>query len=374
MKFSASSSALTSRLQAISRVINPKSINPILQDFLFRTEGLKLVITASDNDTTLETEIELTESEKDAQIAIPAKTLLDALKEIPEQPLSFEINDDTQEITVKYMNGQYVLIGHNADEYPLPAVTAVDCTNIQISAPVFQAGIARCLFAVADDELRPVMNGIFLDMNADGITFVASDGHKLVCNRNMDFHAEGKSSFILPKRPAALIKALIDNETETVEISFDNRISVITVHNYRMVSRLIEGRYPNYNSVIPQNNPHKLTIDRQTMINALKRVSVFSPASSGLVKLRIQDGQLVISAQDLDFSTSATESLSCIYDGMPMSIGFKAGFLIDILNNTPGQEIVFQLADPSRAGVVVPAQQEDNESLLMLLMPMVLND
>ncbi|MCQ2111201.1 MAG: DNA polymerase III subunit beta, partial [Bacteroidaceae bacterium] len=214
----------------------------------------------------------------------------------------------------------------------------------------------------------------YLDMNTDGITFVASDGHKLVCNRNMDFHAEGKASFILPKRPAALIKALIDNETESVGISFDNRISVITVHNFRMVSRLIEGRYPNYNSVIPQNNPHKLTIDRQTMVNALKRVSVFSPASSGLVKLRIQEGQLEISTQDLDFSTSANESLACMYEGMPMSIGFKAGFLIDILNNTPGQEIVFQLADPSRAGVVVPAQQEENESLLMLLMPMVLND
>ncbi len=373
MRFSVSSSALTGKLQAISRVINPKSINPILQDFLFRTDGNTLTVTAADNDTTLETSIELIESDKNAQVALPAKTLLDALKEIPEQPLTFQINDETHEITVIYLNGQYVMIGHDADEYPQPSVLATDATSHTVSASVFSTGISRCTFAVADDELRPVMNGVFLDFSPEYLAFVASDGHKLVCDKNSSYKSAERSSVILPKRPAMLIKSLMGTEGD-ITISFDNRSAMVSMNGYNMVCRLIEGRYPNYNSVIPSNNPHRLTIDRATIISALRRVSVFSPASSGLIRLRIKDNQLVISTQDLDFSTSATETLACQYDGAPMSIGFKAGFLIDILNNMPGQEIIFKLTDPSRAGIVVPSEQDENDDLLMLLMPMVLND
>ena len=328
MNFTVSSSALSSRLQAISRVINPKAIYPILEDFLFRIEGGKLTVTAADNDTTLETIIDLVESNADGQIALPAKTLLDALKEIPEQPLTFNVNDSTFEITVNYQNGEYKMVGQNADEYPTPAVLKEDAVSLSLSAQIISDGLARTVFATADDELRPVMNGIFFDINEEGATFVASDGHKLVCNRNSNVKADGKSSFILP----------------------------------------------NYASVIPQNNPHRLIMDRQTLVTALRRVSVFSPASSGLIKLRIEKDKVDISAQDIDFSTSAKESLSCQYEGVAMSIGFKAAFLIDILNNIPSQEIIFQLADPSRAGVIVPAEQAQGENLLMLLMPMVLND
>ncbi len=373
MRFSVSSSTLSSRLQAISRVINPKSINPILQDFLLRTEGNILTVTAADNDTTLETTVELTDSESDAQIALPAKTMLDALKEIPDQPLTFEIDDNTHETVVKYLNGQYVIMGHDADEYPQPSVLATDATSHTIPASVFASGISRCIFAVADDELRPVMNGVYVDFDTECLAFVASDGHKLVCDKNSSYKSPERAAVILPKRPASMIKSLLGSDGD-VTISFDNRSAMISMSGYRMVCRLIEGRYPNYNSVIPANNPHKLTIDRATLISALKRVSVFSPASSGLIRLRIKDNQLTISTQDLDFSTSATETLACQYEGAPMSIGFKAGFLIDILNNTPGQEIIFKLADPSRAGVVVPSEQEENDNLLMLLMPMVLND
>jgi len=374
MKFTVSSSALASSLQAINRVINPKSINPILLDFLFKTEDGKLVVTASDNDTTIEATVELAECDKDARVVVPSKTMLDALKEIPEQPLQFEINDTTYEITVKYMNGEYNMVGHNADEYPLPAVLATEYTTHTIDAEIFSEGISRSIFAVADDELRPVMNGIYLDFTPEGVAFVASDGHCLACDKCELYKSEEKSSFILPKRPAATIKNLIGNDVETVTLSFDNRICEVTVGDFRMVTRLIEGRYPNYNAVIPKNNPFKLTIDRQILVNALKRVSVFSPSNSGLIRMRLQEGELEISAQDLDFSTSAKETLACQYEGSPMSIGFKSGLLVEILNTIPGQEAIIQLADPSRAGIVLPAEQQEGENLLMLLMPMVLND
>lgn len=374
MNFTVSSSALASRLQAISRVINPKAIFPILEDFLFRIEDGKLTVTAADNDTTLETVVEIAESDKNGQIALPAKTLLDALKEIPEQPLVFQINESSYEVTVKYQNGEYKMVGQNADEYPTPAVLQEGAVSLEISAQILSEGLARTIFATADDELRPVMNGIFFDINENGTTFVASDGHKLVCNRNETVQASGKSSFILPKKPASLFRSLIGKDAENITVAFDSRTAHFSLPEFRMVCRLIDGRYPNYGSVIPQNNPHRLIIDRQTLVTALRRVSVFSPASSGLIKLRIEKDKVDISAQDIDFSTSAKESLACQYDGVPMSIGFKAAFLIDILNNMPGQDITIQLADPSRAGVIVPNEQTEGKSLLMLLMPMVLND
>jgi len=374
MNFTVSSSALASRLQAISRVINPKAIFPILEDFLFRIEDGKLTVTAADNDTTLETVVEIAQSDKNGQIALPAKTLLDALKEIPEQPLIFQVNESSYEVVVKYQNGEYKMVGQNADEYPTPAVLQEGAVSLEISAQILSEGLTRTIFATADDELRPVMNGIYFDINENGATFVASDGHKLVCNRNETVQASGKSSFILPKKPASLFRSLIGKDAENISIAFDSRTAHFSLPEFRMVCRLIDGRYPNYSSVIPQNNPHHLVMDRQTLVTALRRVSVFSPASSGLIKLRIERDKVDISAQDIDFSTSAKESLACQYDGVPMSIGFKAAFLIDILNNMPGQDITIQLADPSRAGVIVPNEQTEGKSLLMLLMPMVLND
>ena len=375
MNFTVSSQALSSRLQAISRVINPKSIYPILENFLFRIENGKLTVTAADNDTTLEAVIELNECDADGQIALPAKSMVDSLKEIPEQPIRFQIDTETFSTTIKYQNGEYNIIGQNADEYPPPAVLQEEFTQFGINSQILLDSMSRTIFATADDELRPVMNGIYFDINADGATFVASDGHKLVCSKNSQVQANGKSSFILPKKPATLLRSLLSKDgSENVSVEFDSRIARFSMPEFSMVCRLIDGRYPNYVSVIPQNNPHHLTIDRQAMLNALRRVSVFSQAASELIKFKIDRDSVDISAQDIDFSTSAKESIVCQYDGVPMSIGFKASFLIDILNNTPGQEVIFQLADPSRAGVIVPAQQNEGESLLMLLMPMVLND
>ena len=374
MNFKVSSSALTSRLQAISRVINPKSIYPILEDFLFRIGSGKLIATAADGDTTLETEIELIESEGKGRIALNAKTILDALKEIPEQPLEFSINESSYETVIKYQNGEYLMVGQNADEYPGTANFPGEKVSIEIEAPILADGLTRTIFATADDDLRPVMSGIYFDIDEEGITFVASDGHKLVCCKNATLSGKVKSSFILPKKPASLFRSIIGKEAETIKIEFDSRIARFVLEDFHMVCRLIDGHYPNYLSVIPRNNPYHLTIDRQTLVNALRRVSVFAPEGSGLVKFRIEENNVHISTQDIDFSTSANETLTCQYEGVAMSIGFKANFLIEILNNIPGQEITIWLADPSRAGVFIPTEQSDNENLLMLLMPMVLND
>lgn len=372
MKFTASSSALSNQLQAIGRVINAKNTLPALECFLLSIEGKTLTITAADNETTLEAILKLSESDSDGQIAISSKTLADALKEIPDQPLTFEINENTYEVCIKYMNGVYNMVGQNPEEYPSPAVLKENVVSFEINSDTLSEGITRALFATAEDELRPVMNGIYFDINPEDLTFVASDGHKLVRNRLLSVNSQGKSAFILPKKPASLLKSLLLKGTDNVSISFDERNAIFSMPGRRMVCRLIEGRYPNYNSVIPQNNPNRLTIDRLVMLSALRRVAVFSSQSSNLVKLRLKDNQIVISAQDLDFSTSAMETLTCQYDGNPMSIGFKSNFLIDILANISGQEIVIQLADPSRAGVIVPAEQLENEDLLMLLMPMML--
>ena len=374
MKFTVSSTALFSRLQAISRVINSKNSLPILDCFLLELRDGTLFMTASDNETTLSTSIEVNQADGDGRFAVNSKTLLEALKEISEQPLHFSINPNNLEITVQYMNGKYSLMGQNADDYPEAPSLGENTVDLSVGTDLLLDNINRCLFATADDELRPVMNGIYFDISADDITLVASDGHKLVRCKNFQAHGEGKSAFILPKKPANMLKNLLPKEEGDVRICFDDRNATFTTDNYYLICRLIEGRYPNYNSVIPQNNPHRATIDRTGFISALRRVSVFSSQASSLIKLNLTQDTMKISAQDIDFSTSAEETVECQYDGNAMSIGFKSNFLIDILNNIASTHIIIELADPSRAGVIVPEEQSDDEDLLMLLMPMMLND
>ena len=318
MKFIVSSTSLFSHLQAISRVINSKNSLPILDCFLLELKDGTLLMTASDNETTLSTSIEVNEFDGDGRFAVSSRTLLEALKEIPEQPLTFQVNLDSLEITVQYQNGQYSLMGQNANEYPQPQDLGTNAVQLTIPAEVLMNGVNRCIFATADDELRPVMNGIYFDITSEDITLVASDGHKLVRNKTYAAHGNEKAAFILPKKPANLLKNLLPKEQGDVQIGFDDRNAMFTLENYQMVCRLIEGRYPNYNSVIPQNNPHKAVIDRTTLISALRRVSVFSSQASSLIKLNLSDNQINISAQDIDFSTSAEETVICQYDGNPM--------------------------------------------------------
>ncbi len=374
MRFLVSSTTLFSHLQAISRVINSKNSLPILDCILIELNDGTITMTASDSETTLSTSIEVSEYEGEGRFAISSKTILEALKENPEQPLNFNINTETMEITVKYPNGKYSMMAQNGDEYPLPKQMGSEVVNLTMAADVMLTGINRCIFATADDELRPVMNGIYFDINQQDVTLVSSDGHKLVRNKSFASTGNEKAAFILPKKPSNLLKNLLPKEQGDVQICFDDKNAMFTMENYQMTCRLIEGRYPNYSSVIPQNNPHKAVVDRAIFISALKRVSVFSSQASSLIKLSLKENSMTISAQDIDFSTSAEETLICQYDGKDMSIGFKSSFLIDILNNISSQNVIIELADPSRAGLIVPEEQEENEDLLMLLMPMMLND
>jgi DNA polymerase-3 subunit beta len=374
MKFDVSSSALLARLQAISKVIASKNTLPILDSFLFHLQGNKLILTASDVETRLVTTVDVMNVEGEGLFAVSAKMLLEPLKKLPEQPLTFDINDDNLEIFIYFENGKYNFIGQKGDTYPQQKPLNDMSFTLTMESQVLLGGVNRALFATGEDELRPIMNGIFFDIQQDSVTFVASDGHKLARLRNKGIKSEEAASFILSKKPANLLKSILAKNAEPVKIQFDENRANITTNNFEMVCRLIEGRYPNYNSVIPQDNPNKLTIDRLLLLSALERVAVFSNPASSLVKLQLSGDLIVISAQDIDFSTSAEEKISCQYSGMDMSIGFRGNFLIEMLSNINASEVVLALADPSRAGVIVPVEDEENEELLMLMMPMVLND
>lgn len=374
MKFVVSSTALLSHLQAISKVINSKNTLPILDCFLLELNGTTLTLTAADSETRLVTSIEVNEADGYGKFAVNAKNLLDPLKELPEQPLTFEINNDNLETFIYFHNGKYNFIGQSGEDYPQPKELKDTAVSLSIAPQVLFAGINRTLFASADDELRPVMNGIYFDISQEDLTFVASDGHKLVRCKTLAAHGAERASFILPKKPANLLKTILPKEAETVEIKFDENNAYIKMSSYTMTCRFIEGRYPNYNSVIPQNNTNKVILDRLAFLNALKRVSVFSNQASNLIKLQLSDRNIIVSAQDIDFSTAAEETIPCEYSGTTMNIGFKSSFLIEILNNIPASDISLELSDPSRAGLIIPTDNEESEDLLMLLMPMMLND
>ncbi len=375
MKFSVSSMKLFNHLSSINRVINSKNTLPILDCFLFKLQEGTLTITASDSETTLVTSVEVDTSEEDGIIAVGAKTLLDALKEIPEQPITFDINLGNYEVIVHYQNGKYNLTGQAADEYPQSPALAGNITHLSLDAAALSDGMSRSVFAVEEDELHPIMNGIFFDITDQKIIMVASDGHKLVRYGIKDTHVESITSFILPKKPCGLLKNILaKGNNDEVKFDFDSHNVIITVGNSRMTCRQIEGRYPNYGAVIPADNPRKVIVDRQSLLGALRRVSIFSLMSSCLIKLHIEQNKIEVSAQDINYSLSAAESLDCQYSDQPISIGFKSTFLIDIINNMPSESISIELADPSRAGVFLPEEQEENSDLLMLLMPMMLNE
>ncbi|MDR1600818.1 MAG: DNA polymerase III subunit beta [Tannerella sp.] len=374
MKFDVSSTALLNRLQSISKVIATKNTLPVLDSFLFKLEDNRLTIVASDIETRLVTTVDVMNVQGSGLFAISAKMLLEPLKKLPEQPLTFDINDDSMEVFIFFENGKYNFIGQNGDTYPQQKPLNENVMTVSMESQVLLNGISRTLFASADDELRPVMNGVYFDIQADVITFVASDGHKLVRLSNRAVTTEGRASFILPKKPAYLLKTLLPKSSESVNVQFDENNACVKTEHFEMTCRLIEGRYPNYSSAIPENNPNEVTIERFPFSRVLERVVVFSNQASNLIKLQLMENLIVVSAQDIDFSTSAEEKIVCRYDGPSFSIGFKATFLIEMLDNISADEIVLKLADPSRACVIVPAENADDEELLMLLMPMVLND
>ena len=374
MKFTVSSSALFSALQSVSKVIASKNTLPILDSFLFDLDGEKLTITASDVETRLVTSIEVMNSVGAGLFAIDAKRLLDPLKELPEQPLMFDINDDNMVVNVDYQNGKFNIPGQSGDAYPQQKPLMEESIAVLVESQVLLNGISRSIFAVAEDELRPVMNGIFFDFHPDNLTIVASDGHKLMRLRDFSIHSETHAAYILPRKPANLLKMLLLKNSDGVTVSFDDNNAYFKTTTFEMVCRLIEGRYPNYNAVIPTNNPFLATIDRLSFLAAIKRVSVFSSQGTGLIKLHLSDNQIIIYAQDIDFSTSGQEAVECQYEADTLDIGFKASCLVDILTNIYSDNVVLQLADPSRAGILVPVENKENEDLLMLLVPLMLTD
>ncbi len=366
---------LLGHLQSVNRVISNKNTLPILDNFLFSLEDNVLEITASDLESTLITTMQLENAEGNGSVAVPARILTDILKEFSDIPLTFEINDDTLMIVIQSENGKFSIPGQNGAEFPqMPVIKDDQKQELEMDAEVLMSGINKTLFATADDELRPVMNGILVELSADDLTFVASDAHKLVRYKRTDASAEGESSFILPKKPAGLLKNILPKEQNLVQVAFDEKNAAFTLTNFRMVCRLVEGNYPSYTTVIPTNNPYRMTIDRVEFYNALRRVSVFSNQASNLVKLGLSGNQLTISAQDIDFSISANERLNCQYEGEEMEIGFKSTFLVEILGNLPTTDVIMEMSDPSRAGILLPSSNEnENEDVLMLLMPMMIN-
>ena len=374
MKFVVSSTELLKHLNAISRVISSKNTLPILDNFLFRLEGKALSITASDLETTLITTMELDHSENDGLVALPAKILLETLKEFPEQPLSFQLDADTMGMSILSANGKFAIPGQNGEEFPNQPTLNPEHYTINVPHDVMLNGINKTLFATADDELRPVMNGINIEISPVEMTFVASDAHKLVRYKRTDAKSDNEASFILPKKPASLLKNLLPKEDFDVVLEFDEKNAIFQLTGFRMVCRLVEGRYPAYNSVIPVNNPNKLVIDRVEFYNTLRRVSVFANQASNLVRLKLTASELIVSAQDIDFAISAVEKIKCDFDGQEMEIGFKSTFLIEILSNLTSTDVKMMLSDPSRAGLLLPAEQEfEHEDVLMLLMPMMIN-
>ncbi len=374
MRFSLSSTALSSKLNILSKVISPKNSISILECFLFEIKDGKLTLTASDNTNMMNCTMDLIEYDSDGSFCVPNRIMLTSVKELAEQPIVFDVNLEDNSIKMNYMNGSYSIFGQSANEYPRLKGLEGEATSTVLPSEVLINNINRTLFATAQDELRMVMNGLYFDLKEDYMAIVASDGHKLVRNRIYGCKTETPASFILPKKPATLLRTVLAADGSDVTIRF-NQSNAEVIYNDGMLScRLIEGKYPNYNSVIPQDNPNRLTIDRKALISALRRVMPFASESTQLVKLRIQYNSLEINSEDIEFATSARENVVCEYGGMPMSIGFKGSALYEICNNLTSDEIVIELADPGRAGIISPAQQPEGEDVLMLIMPMLLND
>ena len=374
MRFTLSSTALSNKLSALSRVINSKNALPILGDFVFEISENILYLTASDSENVMKTQLELTESDGSCRFAIGNQLLLDAVKGISEQPITFDVNLEKNSVKISYQNGLFSLPIENADEFPMAQPISDFANSITVPNLTLAENINRSIFATAQDELRPVMNGIYFDLTPDSLVVVASDGHKLVRNKIFTIKSDQPAAFILPKKPANLLKNLLGKDGGDVTIRFDERNAEINYGDGTLQCRLIEGRFPNYNSVIPQNNPNEIRVDRLGLLAALRRVQPFANGSSNLIRFHVEGSTLQLDAEDYDFSKTATERMTCEYNGNPMSIGFKGSSFIEILSNFDCQDVLIMLADPSRAGLVLPSEQPEHQDILMLMMPMLIND
>ena len=371
MKFVVSSSVLLKQLSAINGVVSTNPIVPILENFLLVLEGNLLTVTASDLQTVMITEIEVESTEKGA-IAIPAKLLLDTLRGLPEQPITLQVNADTFGTEIISDNGRYKLSGENPIDFPkTPSVNRGQ--SVDLSSSALGSAIANTLFATSTDDLRPAMTGVFVQMGAENATFVATDGHRLVRYRRTDIKSDVDTSMIIQRKALNLLKSCLPSDDVPVKAEFTSSNAFFSFGNIRMICRLIDERFPDYENAIPTNNQNTLTISRMDILSSLRRISIYSNRTTHQVRLKLTLNDLVVSAEDLDYSNEANERLMCEYNGDDMEIGFNAKFLIEVLGNITSKTITFELSAPNRAGLIIPVDQEANEDILMLVMPVMLN-
>jgi len=372
MRFVVSSSTLLKHLNSVNGVITTNPVVPILENFLFEvSEGL-LTVSASDLQTSMITEIPV-DSKTKGSIAVPAKILLDTLKNLPEQPVTFSIDESTYSIEISSDNGRYRLSGENATDFPkVPAVK--NGYAVEMSADILNRAIASTLFAASNDELKPAMTGIYLLLSETNATFVATDGHRLVKFRRVDVASDMANNIIIPKKALNLIKSSIPTDRSMIKLEFNASNAFFSFGNLKMICRLIDERFPDYENAIPVNNPNKMVISRNDFFNSLRRISIYANKTTHQVRLKIAGSELQISAEDLDFSNEANERLACEYEGEDIEIGFNARFLLEMLNNLDCENVELQLSAPNRAGILTPADKNENEDLLMLVMPVMLNN
>jgi DNA polymerase-3 subunit beta len=372
MKFIVSSTLLLRHLQAISGALNNNSPLPILENFLFEVDKGQLKISASDLETTMTTTVEVTSKEQ-GTVAVPARILLDTLKTFAEQPLTFTINEKSFQVEISSENGKFKLAGHDGNEFPkIPAVEQT--SSIEIPAEILLEAVNKTIFATGTDELRPVMSGVFFQLNKDNTTFVATDAHRLVRYRRNDIRSSKTASFIVPRKPLTLLKSSLTGLHSKVKIEYNDANAFFTFDHFNLICRLIDGRYPNYEAVIPLDNPNRMAVSRDSFLNSIRRVSIFSNKTTHQVKLKIVGSELAISAEDIDFNNEANERLSCDYNGQDMEIAFNARFLSDMLSNLDTENVNLELSLPNRAGIIRPAGQDENgEDILMLVMPVMIN-
>ncbi|HEV8079592.1 MAG TPA: DNA polymerase III subunit beta [Chitinophagaceae bacterium] len=371
MKFIVSSSQLLKHLQQISGVINANTVLPILEDFLFEIEKNKLTVVATDLETVMKIHLDI-EAKDSGKVCIPSKILLDSLKNIAEQPLTFNI-DKNFSVEITSDNGKYKVMGENPDNFPKEPV-ADSATSFTMRSSALVTAINKSLFAVSNDDLRPAMTGVYFELDSKGMTCVATDAHRLVRFKRTDVSCPKTDTFIVPKKPLNLLKSALPQNDDELQISYNSNHLFVKHDGTELVCRLIDARFPDYKVVIPTDNPYKLTVNKNDFQSALRRVSVFSNKSTNQVALNISGSELQLAAQDVDFSFEGNERMACRYDGEDLQIAFNAKFLIEMLNAAETDDVVIELSTPTKAGIIKPTESDENEELLMLVMPLMLNN
>ncbi|WP_353778356.1 DNA polymerase III subunit beta [Winogradskyella sp. 3972H.M.0a.05] len=372
MKFIVSSTQLLKQLQVLGGVINNSNTLPILDNFLFELDNSKLTISASDLETTMSSSIDV-ESDENGSIALPARLLLDTLKTFPEQPLTFVVEDNNT-VEISSNHGKYALAYADSNEFP-KAVALENPSTTTIMGDILATAISKTIFAAGNDDLRPVMSGVFFQFSTESLTFVATDAHKLVKYTREDVKADQVAEFIMPKKPLNLLKGILAGSEDNVTIEYNDSNAKFTFDNSELVCRLIDGKYPNYEAVIPKENPNKLTIQRTQFLNSVRRVSIFSNKTTHQIRLKIAGAELNISAEDIDYSNKAEERLSCDYQGDDIQIGFNSRFLTEMLSNLNADDVQLEMSLPNRAGILTPVDSlDEGEQVTMLVMPVMLNN